>query len=73
MKEKEKCSVCGKELNHEELTEFEGALFCNHCLNETTAVCSCCNAHIRLKENYGNDATILCKYCYYEYYTRCDA
>ena len=42
MEEKYLCSHCGAELTQEEMTEFEGNIYCADCLNDLTTVCDCC-------------------------------
>lgn len=72
MKEKQICSICGKELSKEEMHEFDGKILCKHCLDRETALCSCCGIRIWADDSYGDEYTVLCKSCYNDYYTRCE-
>lgn len=60
MEEKYLCSHCGAELTQEEMTEFEGKIYCADCLNDLTTVCDCCGDRIRRDEAEGDSETTLC-------------
>ena len=64
MEEKYLCSHCGAELTQEEMTEFEGNIYCADCLNDLTTVCDCCGDRIHRDEAEGDSETTLCHHCY---------
>ena len=70
--EKEVCCCCGEELSEEEIFEFEGAIYCEDCLDEHTFICSHCQERYRDSENMGDNHINLCMGCYEDYYTRCE-
>lgn len=72
MEEKYLCSHCGAELTKEEMTEFEGNIYCTDCLNDLTTVCDCCGDRIRHDEAEGDSETTLCHHCYDYNYTTCE-
>lgn len=72
MEEKYLCSHCGAELTQEEMTEFEGNIYCADCLNDLTTVCDCCGDRIRRDEAEGDSETTLCHHCYDYNYTTCE-
>ena len=72
MEEKYLCSHCGAELRQEEMTEFEGNIYCADCLDDLTAVCDCCGDRIRRDEAEGDSETTLCHHCYDYNYTTCE-
>ena len=72
MEEKYLCSHCGAKLTQEELTEFEGKIYCTDCLDELTTVCDCCGDRICRDEAEGDSETTLCHHCYDYNYTTCE-
>ena len=72
MKEIVLCSHCGARLTDEDLTEFEGAIYCHDCLEALTTVCDCCGARIRRDAAEGDNETDLCHHCYDYNYTTCE-
>ena len=65
--EKEVCCCCGEELSEEEIFEFEGAIYCEDCLDEHTFICSHCQERYRDSENMGDNHINLCMGCYEDY------
>lgn len=45
-KEQLTCSHCGEVLTEETMREFDGEIMCEHCLDERTTICECCNERI---------------------------
>ena len=72
MKEKVICSKCGAEFDREEITEFEGEMLCDSCLDELTDLCDCCNRRIYRDNSQGDSETFLCQNCYDYHYTTCE-
>ena len=72
MKEKYLCSHCGAELTHEELTEFEGKIYCAECLERLTTTCDCCGRRILCCDAESDGSTLICERCYEYGYTRCE-
>ena len=70
--EKEICSICGKELNKEEINEFDGKILCKHCLDQETSICESCHTRIWNDDSHGDEYVVLCKSCYNNHYTRCE-
>ncbi len=72
MKEKQfTCSVCGATLTEETMREFDGEIMCEHCLNERTTICECCNERI-WRDNAESDGYItICYHCYENSYHYC--
>lgn len=66
------CNDCEERLPVEELYEFEGALYCEDCLDEDTEICTCCGQRIWNSDNAGTDSLPLCSSCYENYYTSCE-
>ena len=63
------CSVCGRSFEEDALTEFDGRLFCDDCLNEQTVLCYDCDERIYRTQNEGTSEHPLCRRCYDEEYT----
>lgn len=68
---KEICSVCGRSFEEHELTEFDGRLFCDDCLDEQTVLCYDCDERIYRPQNEGTSEHPLCRGCYDDEYTYC--
>ncbi len=66
------CDRCGRELQEDEIFEFDDRNLCEDCLNSWTVVCSCCDERIWEEDNAGNGDTPLCQRCYDNHYTTCD-
>ena len=58
------CFCCEDEYPEDELIEFEGHLYCEECLENSTVICSHCGERIRNEDNAGNDDMPLCESCY---------
>ena len=71
MRENHLCDVCRETYPIEQLTEFDGTVYCRDCLEEETVVCSCCGERIHSGDNAGDTDTPLCQDCYDNYYTTC--
>lgn len=70
-KEQLTCSHCGEVLTEETMREFDGEIMCEHCLDELTTICECCNERI-LRDNAESDGyTTLCYNCYDNFYHYC--
>ncbi len=65
MKEKQlTCSICGATLTEKTKREFDGQIMCEHCLDEQTTICECCNERI-WRDNAESDGYItICYHCY---------
>ena len=61
MHEQLTCSMCGEILTEESMYEFDGSLFCRHCLGEQTAVCNCCGRRIWQNDDEGDENIALRK------------
>lgn len=70
-KGKSQCERCGKEIETDELTEFDGGLYCSNCLEHETVLCLHCGERIRRGDNAGEENFPLCQDCYTEHYTIC--
>ena len=66
------CACCEEAFPENELTEFNGHLYCEECLDSCTVVCSHCGERIWSEDNAGTDDHPLCQYCYDRNYTHCD-
>ena len=64
------CAHCGTA--EEELTEFNGRLYCEDCLDDLTLVCNDCGSRfLRTHNRSENDDFPICPECYDRDYTRC--
>ena len=70
MNEQLTCSMCGEILTEENMYEFDGSLFCRHCLGEQTVVCNCCGRRIWQSDDEGDENISLCSRCR-DSYTEC--
>lgn len=64
------CRNCGAEYPASEAVTVEEELVCPTCAARTV-VCACCGERIWLRNNVGNEHTILCEDCYDDRYARC--
>lgn len=71
MNERTCCKICSQEYPMEELTEFEGQLWCQTCLDSNTVICRDCGTRIHWDANEGNCDLPLCHNCREENYVRC--
>lgn len=69
--EKRKCTICGKELDAEKTSVFDGVVVCQECMLEKTTVCDRCGIRIWRSEDQGDESITLCDNCFDNYYTRC--
>lgn len=72
MSEKFICSHCGGTFSEDEMTYFDGEMYCEECLDELTVICECCGNRIFADDSADSDI-VLCRYCYDEHYTTCEA
>lgn len=72
MSEKFICSHCGGTFSEDEMTYFDGEMYCEECLDELTVICECCDNRIFADDSADSDM-VLCRYCYDEHYTTCEA
>ena len=72
MEEKIVCLICGKSLDEESTFRWEGKKFCEHCFNEYTTTCDCCDERITRASAYGEGNLYLCRNCYEYNYTHCE-
>lgn len=72
MKEQLICSVCGAILTDETANYFDNQVMCEHCLDEQTTACDCCNERIWRDEAEGDSYTNLCSRGYEYHYTTCE-
>ena len=66
------CSSCGCSTPIDQLTEFDGQLFCHDCLTERTTRCLDCGTRIYRSENSGTSEHPLCQDCHDDNYTYCE-
>lgn len=71
MKETETCSLCGQDVPAESLTEFDGELCCEGCLQAETVLCADCETRIWTSDNCGSERIPLCQRCFDDHYTTC--
>ena len=70
MTEPRTCAHCGTAEG--ELTEFNGRLYCEDCLDDLTLVCNDCGSRfLRTRNRSENDDFPICPECYDRDYTRC--
>lgn len=70
MTELRTCAHCGTAEG--ELTEFNGRLYCEDCLDDLTLVCTDCGSRfLRTHNRSENDDFPICPECYDRDYTRC--
>lgn len=70
MTEPRTCTHCGT--TEGELTEFNGRLYCEDCLDDLTLVCNDCGSRfLRTHNRSENDDFPICPECYDRDYTRC--
>ena len=67
------CTSCGNRFYREQLSPFDGELFCPSCLSNQTVYCSCCDRRIWTDDNVGTDAQPLCQDCFDDHFERCTA
>ena len=72
MSEKQNCSMCNTEYPPEQLTEFNGELLCENCLQNETAICDHCGTRIWNTDDAGDSNIILCRTCCDEHYMTCE-
>ena len=65
------CTICQRPFEENELTAFDGHLFCESCLAEQTILCRDCGERIYCSQNEGTAEHPLCRDCYDEDYTYC--
>ena len=69
---KQKCDTC-KKVFDKQLTNFDGQLWCEDCLTESTTLCHDCGARIYTSDAYYTaDDYPICERCYDEHYFCCD-
>jgi len=66
------CAICNKHFKEDELTEFDGYLFCQSCLAEQTVLCQDCGERIYRSQNEGTSEHPLCRECHDDNYTYCE-
>ncbi len=71
-KEKTVCSLCGKELQGENMLEFNGRRLCGECFENNTTTCDCCGKRIWNCDSRGDANITLCNNCYEYNYTTCE-
>lgn len=67
------CTSCGNRFYREQLSPFDGELFCPSCLSNQTVYCSCCDRRIWTDDNVGTDVQPLCQDCFDDHFERCTA
>lgn len=67
----DKCDYCGQTFPLNQLTDFDGSLFCGSCLDASTTQCVRCGTRIWTDENAGDQETPLCQTCYDRFYINC--
>jgi len=66
------CSVCGCELEEDEICDFDGQIYCEDCLDEVTTVCECCGERFINEEIISDMNHSVCNSCFESYYTYCE-
>ncbi len=72
MEERCQCSMCLREVDKEDLFEFDGEFLCHSCLEEETTTCDRCGERIWRDDAEGDSDYTLCSACYDHYYDRCE-
>ncbi|WP_040658739.1 amidoligase family protein [Oscillibacter ruminantium] len=72
MKEPCICSICGAQCHSDTITEFDGQLFCESCLEEETTLCDHCGDRILRDRAEGNCEITLCRSCFDNDFTTCE-
>lgn len=71
MEERCQCSICLREVDREDLFEFDDELLCPSCLEEETTLCDRCGDRIWRNDAEMDSSYTLCSCCFEHYYDRC--
>ena len=67
-----KCTLCGRNLEPEQATLFDGQMLCLSCMEEETVLCESCGTRIWQSNNAGDADLPLCQHCREHLYIRCE-
>lgn len=73
MRDLEPCQLCGEMHDPEALIEFGGMRVCGECADTAIIRCDRCGSQLWRSDNAGDNDTYLCRSCYDNYYTHCEA